>query len=161
MVPVTAKFTPEVRGRILQGLYAGLTLGEAAAGADVAEQTLKNWCTRGREEQGGEHAAFVVAVDEARDCAARSHMSFEEYCGHVNRAVRAGSVAAMRLWASIHHVDEPAEPDAVDALRARRRARLGEDPFARPDGTADRWAADSPPSRNDIDTNSNHRRDIA
>ena len=82
----------------MQGLYAGLTLSEAVGHAGLPVQTVKNWLTRGRSEIGTEYAGFAVAVDAARDAAARAVMSDAEFQGALNRAVRAGSVSAMKLW---------------------------------------------------------------
>lgn len=119
-----ARFTPEARGAILQNLYAGLTLAESAERAGLPPQTLRNWLTRGRGEAGTEHAAFVTAVDEARDVAAAAPMSSAEFRGCLNRAVRRGSVAALKLWWAIH-ADEAAggAVDAEDPFAARDAAR--------------------------------------
>lgn len=145
---MTSKFSPEARGSVLQGLYGGLTLSESIERAGLAEQTVKNWLNRGRKDLSrsveSEHATFAVAVDEARDVASAAEMTLEEFRGHLNRAVRNGSVAAMKLWMDVRpdldedEVDDPfarfAESDQLDRLNARRATRLAaqrpRDPFA-------------------------------
>jgi hypothetical protein len=105
------RFTPEARDAILAGLRAGLTLGEAAHQADMPVQTVKNWLARGRSEEDTDHAEFAEAVDAAREAAALAPMGDAEFLGHVARAVRSGSVQAMKLWNAIRTAD----PDAPDA----------------------------------------------
>lgn len=131
---MTSRFTPETRGAVLQALYSGLSLSESADQAGVPLQTLKNWLTRGRQETDTEYSAFASAVDEARDVAARAPMSDREFRGYLNRAVRGGSVQAMRLWIALRQEDddEPADPFAeldahddlswIDRLAARKAA---------------------------------------
>jgi hypothetical protein len=122
---VRARFTPETRGAILQGLFAGLTLREAAERARVPIQTVRNWITRGNAESGTDHALFALAVDQAREVSSRADMDDAEFMGHLSRAVRAGSVHAMRLWWRVNHGqgpkadaddDEDGEPDPFSAL---------------------------------------------
>ncbi len=137
-------FTPRARGSVLQGLYAGLTLVESIERAGLAEQTVKGWLTRGRQDPDSEHGRFAAAVDEARDVAARADMTLAEFRGHLNRAVRAGSVSAMRLWLTLHQSeqdeadDDPfaevdgrlrrrGEPSIFDELAQRARARADHD----------------------------------
>ena len=126
-----SRFTPEARGAVLQGLSAGLTLGEAAERAGLPVQTVKNWCTQGRCEIGTPHAEFALAVEAAREAAGRAAMSEQEFRGCVARSVRAGSVQAMRLWWAIHveeragfEYDPFSNPDDIDRLRLRRLRRL-------------------------------------
>jgi len=130
---VRSRFTAEARGGVLQGLYAGLTLTEAAERAELPAQTVKNWLTRGRSEIGTEHAVFAAAVDAARESAERAAMTEQEFRGCVNRAVRAGSVQAMRLWWAIRSddaVDEDPfaglDDDPITQLARRRMSRLDE-----------------------------------
>ena len=112
---MTARFTPELQGSVLRALYAGLTLVEAAEQVGIAERTLRNWLSTGRSNPDSEHGRFAVAVDEARDVAARADMTLDEFRGHLNKAVRAGSVAAMKVWLELHD---------------REREDGDEDPFA-------------------------------
>jgi len=115
-------FAPETRGRVLQGLFAGLTLAEAIERAGLAEATVKAWLTRGRKDlerhAESEHAMFARAVDEAREVAATAELSLPEFKGFLAKAVRGGSVAAMRLWLDLQD-REQREPDgpftALDA----------------------------------------------
>lgn len=110
-----ALFSPEVQGAVLRAVYGGLSLVEAAEQAGVGERTLRNWLSAGRKDPESEHGRFAAAVDEARDAAARADMSFDEFRGHVSRAVRAGSVQAMRVWLELHdrQQDEPDDPFAA------------------------------------------------
>lgn len=123
-----ALFTPENRGAVLQGVRAGLTIGEAAERAGLASQTVRNWLSAGRAEDGtgSPHALFAEAVDEAREEAATSELSESEFHATLNRAVRNGSVQALRLWWAINQPDSDDRerlPDAIDELRAQRAAR--------------------------------------
>lgn len=133
---MTSRFTPETRGAVLQALYSGLSLSESADQAGLPVQTLKNWLTRGRRETDTDYSAFATAVDEARDVAARAPMSEREFRGYVNRAVRGGSVQAMRLWIALRQadderndpfaeLDEHGEPDFISRLAARHNERRG------------------------------------
>ena len=140
-----SRFTAEARGGVLQGLSAGLTLTEAAERAELPTQTVKNWLTRGRSEIGTEHAAFALAVDAAREAAERAAMSEQEFRGCVNRAVRAGSVQAMRLWWAIRSDDES---DVVD-----------EDPFADLDDPVTQLARRRMSRLDELDANNGNRKE--
>lgn len=120
---MVTRFTAEARGGVLQGLYGGLTLVEACGRAGVPVKTVKGWLTRGRAESETAYATFAQAVDEARDVAARADMALPEFRGHLNKAVRAGSIAAMRLWLDVFDRQDGREPDAVDELLRRRAER--------------------------------------
>lgn len=121
-------FTSEARGSVLQGLYAGLTLAESIERAGLPEQTVKNWLTRGRKDidhgAESEYATFARAVDEAREVAATADLSLPEFRGCLAKAVRAGSVTAMRLWIEMR--DREAAEDGCE-----------DDPFAALDGAGD------------------------
>ena len=128
---MTARFTPELQGSVLRALYAGLTLVEAAEQVGVAERTLRNWLSTGRSNPDSEHGRFAVAVDEARDVAARADMTLDEFRGHLNKAVRAGSVAAMKVWLELHEREQEdgeagpfasldSEESAIQRLARRR-----------------------------------------
>jgi hypothetical protein len=120
-----SKFTPGVRGAILERTAAGLSLPDAARAVGVREATVKSWVTRGRREEDGEYAEFVIALDAAREEAqARpGPLTPEEFDLRLSEAVRGGSVQAMKLWAELHLAGEeaPQEPaDGFDELKARR-----------------------------------------
>ena len=136
-----SRFTPQARGAVLQGLYAGLTLSEAAAQADLGAQLVRNWTTRGRSEAGTDYAVFAEAVDRARDAAAAAPMCEGEFVGCLNRSVRSGSVSAMKLWWTIRvqradrepgsdlddafaDLDDDYQGDGLTRLRQRRLSRL-------------------------------------
>jgi hypothetical protein len=94
--------------------------------AGVREETLKGWLARGRREDLGPFATFAADVSEARRRAQQSpgQMSVAEWREHVERAVRGGSVQAMKLWADrfLIPLDElPEVPtSAITRLAARR-----------------------------------------
>jgi len=124
-----SRFSAEVREAIVGHVRAGVSLADAAAAADVAAQTLKNWLSRGRAETDTDHARFAAAVDAAREAAAAAAMTDHEFQGHLNAAVRRGSVTAMRLWVQVNREppddDDPFELDELDRLKERRDTRLG------------------------------------
>jgi len=135
-----SRFTPQVRGAIVQGVRGGLSIAEAAERAAVAPKTVAHWVSRGRAEAAGTaHADFASSVDAAREAAATAGMTEGEFRAHLAAAVRRGSVAALRLWWTVnqHDRDPPDDPDA-------------DDPFAVLDG----------PSRLDqLDADFNYRED--
>lgn len=121
-----SRFTAPNREALLVRFAAGTSLRDACRDIGVREKTVKGWITRGRAETGTEYAAFVAAVDEARETAkaAPGPMTAEEFREHVERAVRAGSVAAMKLWADkwlTSGKPEP-KPSTIAQLADRRRA---------------------------------------
>ncbi len=120
------KFTPEVRAMVVEHVAAGASVADAARRAGVREETLKGWLARGRREDLGPFATFAADVSEARRRAQQSpgQMSVAEWREHVERAVRGGSVQAMKLWADrfLIPLDElPEVPtSAITRLAARR-----------------------------------------
>ena len=118
---MTTRFGPMVCGSIVQSVRGGLTIAESAERAGVAAQAVRHWLSRGRGEIGTEHAAFAAAVDDARAAASHAPMSDREFRGHLAKAVRGGSVGAMRLWWRTRSEDE------LDA-------DLPDDPFTGLDG---------------------------
>jgi hypothetical protein len=120
------KFTPENRAVILTQLRNGGSLAGACRDIDVRLKTAEGWLTRGRRERDGDYADFAQAVDEARAVHERAGMSPEDFDRHLAKAVRAGSVQAMKLWADLNLKpggkgadDPPEEPrDEMDELEA-------------------------------------------
>jgi hypothetical protein len=88
-------------------------------------QTLKNNLALGRKESGTERAAFAEAVDAARVAAAQAPMTLVEFRGFLNAAVRAGSVAAMKLWLEVYEHGEPDDELAALARRHEERRNGG------------------------------------
>jgi DNA-binding NarL/FixJ family response regulator len=122
-----SRFTPEVRGGLLQRIAAGLSTKDTALAVGVREKTVKGRLTRGRREDSGGHAEFTQAVEEARAAAAADRpeaMDDEELARVVSQMARAGSVQAAKLrWEMLQAEREPeasAEVDELDELRERR-----------------------------------------
>jgi hypothetical protein len=127
------KFTPETRATVVGCVAAGASLADAARRAGVREGTLTGWLARGRREDIGPFAVFAADVADARRQAQQSpgQMSAREFREHVERAVRAGSVQAMKLWAE-RYLASPEELRAM--LPASLITRLAE--RRSPDGAA-------------------------
>ncbi len=121
-----SRFSQEIADSIVEGVRDGLTIGEAAERSGVAEGTIRNWLSEGRAARDAEHSAFASAVDAAREYAASAEVSEQEFHERLARAVRSGSIQALRLWWSIHGQDRDEErPESkLDRLIARRNARL-------------------------------------
>jgi hypothetical protein len=64
-----SKFTPEVRGALIERTGLGLSLADACRSVGVREATVKGWLTRGRREGSGDYAEFVAAIERAREAA--------------------------------------------------------------------------------------------
>jgi hypothetical protein len=130
----SSKFTPEVRGALLDLLADGLVLKDACRETEVREKTVKGWLTRGRKEDDGDYAEFAAAVDASRQDATdfESPMDEDELKLAVSRAAKKGSVAAQKLlWemqraATNDPADEDADPfsalDSEDELAKKRAA---------------------------------------
>ncbi len=90
--------------------------------------TVKSWITRGRRALSGEYFEFVRDIDAARLTVRErpTSLSPADFRRHLEAAVRAGSVAAMKLWAALYiekevKTDDDHSLDELDEL-ARRRA---------------------------------------
>src|SRR6266516_2395528 len=93
------KFTPELRGALIERTSAGVSLPDACRALDLRLATVKGWLTRGRREQQGPFADFADAVEAARE-EARSRpepMDEDELALVVSGMARAGSVQAAKL----------------------------------------------------------------
>jgi transposase-like protein len=119
------EFTPANARAVIDAVREGLSIAEAAQKAGLSAKTVRNWLSRGRSEPADTpHAAFAAALEEARDEARDAALTEEEFYARLDRAVRAGSVQALRLWWQVHGTrDDEHPPDALDALRARRDER--------------------------------------
>jgi hypothetical protein len=118
---------PEIVGAV----RAGATFPAACAQAGVSAATARTWAQKGRKDPEGRYGGFARDLDAAREAAApaRTDMDRPEFEQHLARAVRGGSVQAMKLWADLHRPGEAEEPapDAfaeVDDLAKRRAARV-------------------------------------
>jgi hypothetical protein len=128
-----SKFTPESRAVILAQLRAGGSLAGACRDIGVRLKTAEGWLTRGRREPDGDYADFADAVEAARAEHDRAVLSPDEFDKHLAKAVRAGSVQAMKLWADLNlkkggdpPAAEPADPfddleGAANVTPIRRR----------------------------------------
>lgn len=92
--------TPEVRARIAARVELGASLRDAAQAVGVKYETARGWLRRGRREEEGRYREFATAIEEAREKAAArpEPMDEAELREHVEQAVRAGSVQAMKVW---------------------------------------------------------------
>jgi hypothetical protein len=126
-----SRFTPEVRGALVERAAAGVSLRDSCRAIGLREGTAKGWVTRGRREGTGDYAEFAAALEQARD-AARSRpepMDEAELAREVSQMVRAGSVAAAKLrWEMLRSTPgevKNSDDDAlaeVDELARLRRA---------------------------------------
>ena len=128
-----SRFTPEIRGALLERFAAGLTVEDTARAVGVNTTTLKRWLARGRKESGTDYAEFAAAVDDARKKAADrpEPMDREELARVVSQAARRGNVQAMKLRDEMLlrdeqpvEDDEPKAPElgSIDELAERRAA---------------------------------------
>jgi transposase-like protein len=115
------KFTAETRATIVGHVAAGASLADAARRAGVREKTLTGWLARGRRDDLGPFAVFAADVADARKRAQQppGPMTPAEFREHLERAVRAGSVQAMRLWADQYLLPPEAAPDVPTSAIAR------------------------------------------
>lgn len=128
------KFTPEMRSALLDRIERGASIPDAAAAEALHESTLKGWLARGREESEGDYAEFAEGIEAARSAYREQlerPMDREELEREVWKAVRAGSVAAMKLAWEILKARKAEDPGKAG----------GDDPFAQLDADD---AQDSP-----------------
>ncbi len=135
-----SKFTPEVRGALLERVASGVSLRDAARAVGVREKTVRSWITRGRRDGTGSYAEFVTAIEaaRARALARPQPMGRGELAAVVSRMARGGSVQAAKLrWEMLRaeqtdavNGDPMAELDQIAGLRLD-----GVDAFS-PDDTA-------------------------
>lgn len=118
------------RQKAIAAAAKGLNLRECAAAAGVKYPTLRSWLYRGRKEEDGTYAAFAAEFDEIRERALRRPLTRADFTGELARAVRAGSVQAMKLWWEMNRdgededeasKDETPKP-GFDELASRRTA---------------------------------------
>lgn len=105
-------FTPEVAKTIVEGIERGLSIPEVCTWSGLSENTVHGWLRRGRKEADTPYARFADDVDQARKQAASAVMDEIEFRMHLNKAVRAGSVQAMKLWWEINGQDAPDDDKA-------------------------------------------------
>lgn len=124
-----SKFTPEVRGGIIERVAAGISLADASREVNVRLGTVKGWLKRGRSEAETDYAEFAQRVEQARQGAAErpQPMDADELAAVVSQMARKGSVQAAKLrWEMLRALEEapePAETDEFDELRTRRAKR--------------------------------------
>jgi squalene cyclase len=114
------KFTDENRAQLLAKIAAGATLEEASRGCEIRPKTVAGWLTRGRQEANGPYFDFAAAVEGAREkaqAAASKAMTPAEFNEHLAKAIRAGSVSAMKLFHEIRRDQKGDDPgDEFDNL---------------------------------------------
>jgi IS30 family transposase len=123
-----SRFTPENRASLIQRFEAGATMPDAARALGLRAATVREWLRRGKREDEGPYADFAVAFEAARQRRdEQPPMSRAEFQQHLDRAVRSGSVAAMKLWAEIDREKrQPVQPKTgskIADLAERRRAQ--------------------------------------
>jgi transposase len=128
-----SKFTPEIRGALIERTAAGVSLPDACRAVGVREGTVKSWLTRGRREGSGAYAEFAQQIEQARE-AVRSRpesMDEDELRQRVSEMVRGGSVQGAKLYWEMLRAgqseDAPAEVDPFDAVAERRLKVVGGD----------------------------------
>jgi hypothetical protein len=122
-----SKFTPGRTAQIVASVTHGAGLRDAARESGISLDTLKAWVTRGNREGKGEHTDFAAALTKVRDGRDDDGpMSAAEFREHLDRAVRSGSVQAMKLLAEILGREsaepEPAPDSNIARLSERRRS---------------------------------------
>lgn len=118
---------------IIANVRQGGSLAAACRDLDIRLKTAEGWITRGRREERGTYCEFTRAYDEAKAAFEKAGMDQDEFDQHLAKAVRAGSVQAMKLWWDINRkgggedADENRDPfqalDAEDELAKRRADR--------------------------------------
>jgi predicted transcriptional regulator len=118
---------------VIAAVKAGATLAEAAQQAEITERTVKRWLSKGRSDSKSPYASFAFAIDfirESREAPTEGDgpVDDEEVQLHLSKAIRNGSVAAMKVWTDVYRKqgdgdgdEKPADPLAgLDELAARR-----------------------------------------
>ena len=99
----------------------------------MSPHTAQSWAKRGRKEPEGRYGGFARDLEAARGRTPppREDMTWAEFEACLAKAIRGGSVQAMRVYASIHRSgdaqDKPADADPfaeVDQLAERRAKRV-------------------------------------
>lgn len=131
---MASKFTPQIRGGILERISAGASIEDACREVGLSTRTFKKWKAKAKAGDV-EYAEFFTAVEQARrDVQDRPDpMDEDELLRVVSKAARAGSVQAMKLrWEMLcaarnpeGEEDEPADPldELEDELAAKRDAK--------------------------------------
>jgi predicted transcriptional regulator len=112
--------------QVIASVRAGSTIEEAARQAGKPVATVRRWLTAGRKAPDGRYGELARAVDQAREGrrveVSDGPMSLEEIERLLVRAIRSGSLQAVKLWLALHPndgatpADDPfSEFDPVDA----------------------------------------------
>jgi transposase len=124
-----SKFTPEVRGALIERTGLGLSLADACRSVGVREATVKGWLTRGRREGSGDYAEFVAAIERAREAARErpDPMDADELARVVSEMARKGSVQAAKLrWDMLTAAEGPDKEPATSATPTALRGGSGD-----------------------------------
>lgn len=115
---------------VVEAIRAGASIEDAARAAGCAPRTVDRWLQSGRLNPNGPYGKFSAQVDATRreqglpGTSESEVMSEAELHRAVSRAVRNGSVAAMRLAHEMKMGAEDRAPDAIDAIVKKREERL-------------------------------------
>lgn len=123
------KFTAETRAAIIANVRAGSSFADGCRAGGVRLKTAEGWLARGRREPRGLYAEFAAAISTARGALENAALDRPAFERALAKAIRAGSVQAMKLWWDIHgqREESDAETDPFDDLEsdelAQRRER--------------------------------------
>lgn len=118
MVPLASsrsKFTPDNCQAIVELIFDGVSISDAARETGINVKTVKNWLSKGRAEGEGPYADFAESVDRARGEVEQRELpgTEEELRRVVWRAAKGGSVAAQKLyWEMLRASDDDHENEA-------------------------------------------------
>ena len=110
----------ELAPQILASLKAGASVADAARFCGTREGTVKHWLSKGRREPESKYGDFAAEADAIR--AKRELPMLDgpvddaEVEMHLSRAIRNGSVPAMKLWLEVYRPKRKADGDPVDPM---------------------------------------------
>ena len=130
MPPRERKWTEANRAVIVANVKANGNVAGAAREIGIRTKLVEQWIAKGRREKSGPYFDFVKAIEKAKKEYQRQPLTREEFEKHLSRAVRNGSVQAMKLWHEINRKGaddenkDPADPfEDLDELAPRRSKR--------------------------------------
>jgi hypothetical protein len=122
-----SRFTAANAAYIAEQVRKGRSLAEVCEELDLRLKTVEGWLTRGRKEiEALPYANFAAAVDQARIAAAQDALGRDDFETELAKAVRKGSVQALKLWWQVHGTKAKEGDDPEGAGEGDDE----EDPFA-------------------------------